>query len=594
MKLTDEQRPIAEEDHHSIAIALPGSGKTFTIVAYISTVIQKQPDAKVLAISFTRKAASELRERIEQVVPRNSHVDVMTFDGLFRNQLMKMNGRKSLNMVNDGARDNLIMQAMRELEYKGGFDDAMAKVDHFASKHAIKQSEVQRNKPGYDLFCKYEELRRSRKVWDFAAIARTVVKAQETGAVPLLDYDRIIIDEYQDASDLQYFWIKPYAASHTIVMTCGDDDQAIYGWRGAKAYQNFMSFKEDFAPHTHVLNTCFRCKPAILNVARILIEHNDDRVAKNMRSVHAEGGMVQLHGAITPDDEATMIVNHVSKDPENWAILARRNIDLQTVQATLEAYGIDFITKDPKSIFDSPAADILMKLARTILKGSRYDIPDILAFIGLTEAEISHERSAGGLKSNVKLSNYSPPGGVADTVAEHLFVAVRDLAVNPNDQDVFTILAKLLHSNRKLSKKETTGIEILLGIMQRLDIGQPSDSLKWFVKKVNNRSETSDEGESKEGVELLTLHSSKGLQWRKVWILGLNDGVCPSDKSTDTAEEARLLYVGMTRAMDQLHMSYVHQKSDKVQAISPFLVQAMPEQVTISREKLDKVLNSDN
>lgn len=594
MSLTDRQQAVVDTRGHCACIALPGSGKSHTCVHHIIERLNTVPNCYYQAISFTRKAAAELRERIIAEIGYERYkaqVKVSTFDSLFIQQLRAASNGQKIQIMSNPEKHNLIRRTLQHLnlpkESKIKHQDATKFIDFFGGFIEIPQVEVDNNPVGYKIYAQYDAFRREKKMWDFPSIAKVVVRGQETGAIPLLQITHLQCDEFQDTSDIQYRWVKAYANTNVEVITVGDDDQSIYSFRGSNGYENFLNFKEDFNPTMHVLNTCFRCKPGILYPAKHLIEHNENRVPKDMKSIADKGGVVKLHAykddKIELEEIALCLMEQTNYN--DWAVLARTNKRLWNLAALLTAMEVPFTTKETEGLLSNPFVDMVYKIVKSYLIQSKKHAPDILSWLGAKEEEIQLSREGGGLSRRFSMANYVLPDGqdLPTTIDEQLFCAWSEfISGGLLTNDGIRLLDNLITGCRTLNKGELKLLQITTDIMRSANQDMFEDSMKTFCKMVENSQKTRDEEEETEGeeaVELLTLHSSKGLQWKNVWIMGCTLGQLPAppkdeveDEEAYEAEERRLLFVGMTRAMDHCSMSYtVGKESLFIKEVRPFL-----------------------
>ncbi|AZL83440.1 ATP-dependent helicase (plasmid) [Aliivibrio salmonicida] len=576
MSLTGPQRGVIESERNgnAMGIALPGSGKSHVVVSYIENVVLCQREPKVLAISFTKKAAEELRERVTECLGEiltNEHVIISTFDGIFRKQLLLAINQKTVNLLVGGDRTNVIMRAMRVVGVKLKYSDAELIIDRLSSYIEIPAEETEKHPTDVELYLKYEEYRKQSKKMDFSSICRAVVGGQERKLIPLMDFTHIIVDEFQDSSELQYRWMKPYASKDVKMLVMGDDDQSIYSFRRAKGYENFLNFQHDFnSGPPHILNTCFRCKPVILAAADKLIQNNKERVQKVMRSVHDTGGMVLTKSSFTKGAEVISIVNEIEKSENHgaWAVLSRRNFDLLLVAAELTERGIEFNMKDGASIFETAAADMLYKLASTILNKNKVHIEQILAFQGVSDTDIEKAKRDGGLSRGMSLQNYRLPNGVDHiqaNVTQNLFMSIKEWIIlaesdraGSDKTATYNGIWEALTKRSKIPKSVGNVLSSLIGMINKSELSF-RDSLKLYSAMFKNLQKSSKSKVNSDGVNLLTMHSSKGLQFVNVWVMNVTDGVCPPlmPSFEEKEEERRLLFVAMTRAMENLVISYI-------------------------------------
>ncbi|KJG37680.1 hypothetical protein UA32_12000 [Photobacterium angustum] len=617
MGLTTQQKRVVDSQQNCECVALPGSGKSHTVVQYIKEKINENPFNKLLAISFTRKAAQELRDRIGSELGKNSEamkrIGISTFDAVFIKQIKQALGVKTLRLMNNGERRNLIFRAIKASGYSMKVDDVILDIDEFGGYISIPRSLVEAKKESFEIFTKYTELRKQKKMWDFPSVSVAVVSAQKNGTISLLPITHLVIDEFQDTNDIQFQWVEAYSANENIkVLTVGDDDQSVYSWRQSLGYVNFLRFKEVFKPETHVLDICFRCKPVILHCARSLIEFNSDRVPKTMKSIYEEGGTVQTWLVNEPkkgskdyslgQNESEVVLKRLKQcflpsdpnfdenAPKFWAVLARTNRELWKLAAQLEALGIEYRTKPSESILCSQGADMVNKIMFTVVHEKKTWMADILSWFGCTEDEINASRSAGGLSARYSLANYVLNKEEPETQEEKVFYYINMVIKHqPNLEQGLKIINDLLYERTdylKLKERDVSSLKMIIDIFKTTgDELSFMESARNFLKMVQKSNKKENETEEFcEGVDLMTLHSSKGLQWDGVWLIGFSDKVFPSEPEKGVnpkkaleilEEERRLAYVGMTRAKSELHISsnnklsrFIHEMGDYLHTLN--------------------------
>lgn len=615
MSLIGNQKNVVASTNNISCLALPGSGKSFTSVKYISRVVNDVPDCKVVAISFTRKAALELKEKLHAELGQEKmrqHVKVSTFDSLFYQELKRYLDVKKLTIMSENERRNIITMTKNKIKnihqarkgkkkHKELTDnDINAAIDKFDSYLDIPSEVAAEDTRGYDFYREYVAMRTRKKLWEFSSISVAVVRGVQAGMFKPFNLTHLVVDEFQDTSDIQYEWLRNYANTNAKVAVVGDDDQAIYSFRFSKGYRNFIRFKEDFRPDCFVLNICFRCKPAILARAKNLIEHNQSRVHKEMKSIFSDGGDVHFRPYVyalpkanendepSPlkdiplhDDALDSLLNEIQHDKaKDWAILARTNDELWPIRALLADKGLPLDDVPDSSVFNSYGYLMLEKLFYTVIKSSKHYIEDLLVWLGESGEDIAHSIQAGGLSKKYAFANM-PMSSNKNTLLMTLIYKLQD-AISTSDGVALIqeFLKEGFNSHDKakqvepdpsnplltLSKSDKSAIDLVLKILSNL--GQPMfrDSvmkLVRFSKNTKMEKEDSGDGESNT-IQLLTLHSSKGLEFKNVIIYNISEGSIPSQKSTSNdenktegiEEERRLLFVGMTRAMENLYLLY--------------------------------------
>lgn len=488
-----------------------------------------------------------------------SGVFISTFDAIFRHQLIhNMNGQ--CRLLKNGEYENLVLRAIKLSGRKLKQDRAKEYIAEFASYTEIPASLAKKQAAGYDVFQAYEKLRRERGAWDFAAITRAVVKAQEAGKIELMDFTRIIVDEFQDTNDLQYRWLRAYR-NQARVLVVGDDDQSIYGWRHSKGMENFNSFIADFSAISVTLNICYRCKPRILKAADRLIRNNTKRLEKDMQSYAEYGGHVDVR--MLGSDEVVDIAEHIAslhpKERTKWAVLARTNLQLRSLAAELSQLGVDYVSKDKDALFSRLMADILYRIFKIYRYSQTEHIKDVLSWLG--ECEYVLEES-NWLKKRSILYSFSVDDNKASLskTDQFLWLINQWNHSEPETLKAMNTLLNFFGNVRGLNRREIGEFQALSGIVQSFTHASSFKEVAQIYCSMYEKVGQNQDADEADKLELLTLHSSKGLQWPSVWIMSVNEEVLPSANNSNIEEERRLLFVGMTRAEEKLVISYQDDK----------------------------------
>ena len=603
--LTEDQQLVADSDGHTMCCALPGSGKSHTMVALADNLVKKDPSYRLLLITFTRAAAEELNERLAEKIQGSGvhRTKAATFDSVFGQQVR--NGKKnSKRTLVGGEQYNFIDRTMRYAGITMEIEDALQWVDTYGRMLIPEPVSNESGIIGWQIFQAYTELLNKNNLQDFNAIARSAYLGVQTGDLAPWPATHILVDEFQDTSDIQYAWIQVHGERGAKVTVVGDDDQSIYSWRGAQGYQNLVNFQSDFKALGYVLKTCFRCRPEILEGARRVIEHNEDRVYKEMRSGREAGGKVKINGYLTADEEFTGMVETIAANNKEWAILARNNRILDSAEKYLNACDIPYKRLGGKKIWDDQVANFMLKMLWSLVrpKDTRF-IGEILGWIGENEGVIQMVGTFLKMQRS-SFANFMRPTSLVwsnntETLHENWLNWSGDTKNIAEIKERMDSIVNFLYSVRGNTGR---GAKII-GIVSDILINLKTDG--GFVERVEILAKnlapkkSSVAGETEQGVVTLSsLHSSKGLQWSQVWIAGANQGVCPSKMSLEgegsggVSEERRLFYVGMTRAVDELHMSFCFQpmvnEGVRNKAPSQFLTEGFPEEMSFLMGDLKK------
>ncbi|CAH7359667.1 DNA 3'-5' helicase [Vibrio crassostreae] len=602
--LTEDQGLVAGSDGHVMCCALPGSGKSHTMVALADNLVTKDPKYKLLLITFTKAAAEELNERLAGKIQGAGkyRAKAATFDSVFGKQL-RDGQRSSKRTIVGGEQYNFLERAMRHAGLNMEIDDAMMWIDTYGRMLKPEPINGEWSHPGWLTYKAYSELMERTGVQDFNLIARSAYLGVQNGTLKPWDATHILVDEFQDTSDMQYAWIQIHGEMGAKLVVVGDDDQSIYSWRGAAGYQNMVNFQSDFGAVGYVLKMCFRCRPEILEAACRVIEYNEDRVYKDMKSGREEGGIVKVKGYLTAADEFQAMITAITSDNKEWAVLARTNRILDEAEGYLKMHNIPYKRLGGKKLWDDHVANVVLKLLWSLVrpKDTRF-IGEIIGWLGEDEEAIqmitSHLQ-----QRRCPFGEFMPPAWLdLNPKTEKLHQNWIDWGTDTNDKSALNSrvqsIVSFLKSARGEKGREARLIELVGDILVNLNVeGGFVDRVEMLSKNLAPSQKKNDEEGEKGVVTLSSLHSSKGLQWEQVWIAASNQGVCPSQNALDEEstggipEERRLFYVGMTRAVDELYMSFNYSPqakgTSKSKPPSQFLCEGFPDEMTAVLEDLN-------
>ncbi|MCI2285956.1 ATP-dependent helicase [Colwellia sp. MSW7] len=288
--LTEEQAGTIENvDENKMIVALAGSGKTHTFISLVERILQENPYSTIAMVTFTNAATSEMEDRVKMKVGSMANrVSVSTFARLMRVQFVPLMNKRRLLI--GGEYYGFIKRAM----ISQGVDldelrDCLSEVDKLGRDLTFVDDGSSYSR----VFAEYSNLLKRYGRYDLNLMARELIQALIEGKIKPIKQDFILIDEFQDTDILQYEWLKENSRNKKVAVV-GDDDQSIYAWRGARAYEAFVDFQGDFNAEAYLLSQCFRCAPEILSTAKAFIEHNQDRIDKDMSSPKPLGGTVSI------------------------------------------------------------------------------------------------------------------------------------------------------------------------------------------------------------------------------------------------------------------------------------------------------------
>ena len=600
--LTPRQREAVEHIEGPLLIlAGPGSGKTRVVTHRIAYLLEKGiPAGQILALTFTNKAAEEMRTRLERLV-QNRQVWVGTyhrFAARLLRQYAALVGLQENYTIYD-ADDSL--RALRrvvgrlKIEATHLTPESIAAVVSWAKNNLITPDEYQ-PRPGHVLgnvvrrvYPAYQaDLAKSNAAdFDDLLLHVATMLRQNAEVRRALDerYRFVLVDEYQDTNLAQYAIARALSIDHPNLAVTGDPDQSIYGWRGANL-RNILEFERDF-PSVRVvrLERNYRSTQRILRVAAELIVHNVKRKEKNLYTENGQGLPVRLITYSNQKEEAESIAARIAEEihagrrrPRDYAIFYRVNALSRAFEFALREYGIPyqmvrgqefFQRKEIRDILaylqllNNPRDDIaLLRVInappRGIGKTTLARLSDSAARRGLTLLESARECRHEELLSKRATSSL--------TKFVELFDRLRAVAGAPVEEILGHVLSgsgyqkRLEQSQSEEDQQRLANIEELLTVAREFDERDPGQRhLEEFLEETSLVGETDDWESADDRVTLMTLHASKGLEFPVVYLVAVEDGLLPHERSRDRndqlEEERRLMFVGITRAQQELQIS---------------------------------------
>jgi superfamily I DNA/RNA helicase len=595
-----QRAAVGTLDGPVLILAGAGTGKTRTVTCRIAHMLETgiAPE-EILAVTFTNKAASEMRERIAGMVSRKpaEAMTVCTFHSLcvrlLRGGIEKLGYKKNFSIC---ARSDQLGIMKQLIVRKGGTDEKVKPEAVLAEISKIKNAGLDLRMLENEFFAQlgaaYQNELRAQNAVDFddlLVLAERLlrdhadVREQFRGV-----YRRVTVDEFQDTNSLQMRLLQQLVGPPYHVCVVGDDDQSIYGWRGAEV-SNILEFEKYFPePAVIKLEENYRSTHAILHTANGLIRRNAGRREKQLRATIAGGEPVRLIGMPGDEEEAEFIAEEIlalkasEKRPwEDFAILFRTNMQSRKLEEALRKLQIPYRMVGAQSFYDRrEIRDVLAYLS--ILDDPNADVPLLRILnapprgIGQTTTvmatEFSRERGisvwqalcdpefTGLLAAKVRRSIDS---FAAEIVAAKARLDAHDAPANEVLSDFLDACGYLpwLERGCKTPKEREQRGEGIYQILQDLSKAvQRGKTVRKFLDASALASDReSDDLEKQKGATLITLHASKGLEFPVVYLVGLEEGVLPHRRSMEEGtkdEERRLLYVGITRAQKRLSLSY--------------------------------------
>ena len=581
--LNPAQREAALCRGHCVVVAIPGSGKTKTLASKTAFALSDSR-AKVVAVTFTRDSAVELRERIvkiagHEVLPQiivgtyHSVALLMAFPSRVKPGGMGSNilcGRstpfKQPWVVSpEGHRRSFVARAIKESGLASEFEDAMKIIESGKGDDKLLNTPEKKR-----LVQIYNDLMQRHGCIDFQDIILKTNSALADGSLAPLVADMLLLDEYQDTDQSQYAWAAHHARAGVSVTAVGDDDQSIYGFRKALGYQGMELFKQQFRAETIVLGVNYRSHEEVLSAATALVKHNTARVAKDASTYKGYGGHVEWEGFTSRTLEAqacALVGGQALNDGLSFAVLARTSGRLDAVEASMIMAKVPFVRKEGESILNHRECAIFSAIVESLFRPGGKAADEAMAWAGVSESEVTllHELSTGRiqpLNSSVMIKAGIEAGARS---AWNKFCKMHSdwtEAVNAN-YDMSTLLVRLGIQEflidsiaSKTDKRSLSRIEMAYGLFEC----GAGETLEQRIKSLDSANFAEKAQQKKNVAQLMTAHGSKGLEFDSVWIVGAEEEAFPH-KDSSCEEERRLFYVAMTRAKKNLVISKSGKKS---------------------------------
>ena len=611
--LNPAQREAVEKTEGPVLIlAGAGSGKTRVLTTRIAHLIEDKgvQAANILAITFTNKAANEMRERVEETLGSDTKdMWISTFHSccvrILRKDINRIGYNRSFVIYDSADQVTLIKDCLKELnlsdkvfEPKVVISTISGAKDKLYSPQKFKAIHMHDNRMSKmaEIYALYQDRLKRNSALDFDdLIYKTVELFKEDSEV--LDYYRsrfkyIMVDEYQDTSKAQYELIKLLARQHQNICVVGDDDQSIYGWRGADI-RNILEFEKDYDDvHVVKLEQNYRSTQIILDAANTVISNNIERKRKKLWSDKKDGELIKMQLAENEMDEADFVSDMIYKicreqnrTYKDFAVLYRANAQARSVEDALNRsqipYNIYGGTKfyERKEIKDlvaylrviqNPQDDISLKRIinvprrgiglRTIEKvEDRASLKQESLYSVLIDIETNSDIST---KARNSISGFVDTIGTLRTIKEVYPVSKLIEKV----LETTGYLDELSKDNSDESQDRIDNLKEFISIAIEFEQNSEDQDLEIFLTNIALTSETSDD-EVDDKVSLMTIHTSKGLEFPVVFLVGLEEGLFPiaravrSMNDADIEEERRLCYVGITRAKEVLYITLTKKRT---------------------------------
>jgi len=588
-KLNDKQKEaVLHMDGPCLVIAGAGSGKTKVLTTRIANLIDSGVSPyNILAITFTNKAAKEMRERLELLVPNNN-----TFVGTFHSfgvriirenyDLLGLN--RNFTILDSDDVTTIIKRIMKEknIDSKECASAYIRNRISFIKNENMSIAEIEKffntpaEKIAYEIYKEYINILKNNNSVDFDDLLLLPVKLFKNNPEVLEKYqDRfkyILIDEYQDTNEVQYSLTKLLAKKHQNIFIVGDPDQSIYMFRGAN-YKNILNFEKDYKNAVIIpLEENYRSTSNILNAANSVIRNNKERKEKNLWSSKGEGVKVKYLRSYDEKNEVDLVISEIKKlleagyKKKDIAIFYRTNGQARVVEE-------QFLK-----------ANIPYKVVGSFYFYARKEIKDLICYLRLilnSDDEISLRRIINVPKRKIGPSTVNNLENMARAMNVSMFEAIEtgkelefknlilELRKDSESLSLTELIDDILDKSGMRKEYETEGsleadlrlenLEEFKSITASFEEQTGSVNLGDFLEEISLVADIEEHKESNDEVTLMTIHSAKGLEFDVVFLIGMEEGIFPHQNAfveeNGIEEERRLCYVGITRAREKLYLT---------------------------------------
>ncbi|UXI68688.1 ATP-dependent DNA helicase [Tahibacter amnicola] len=630
-----QREAVSAAAGHYLVLAGAGSGKTRVLIHRIAWLleVERVSPYSILAVTFTNKAAGEMRGRCEQLIAHGTRgLSIGTFHGI-AHRLLRRHWREArlpetFQILDADDQQRLVKRIIQSLDLDESRWPARQATwfinnnkDEGKRPDAIEHGDNPVTRTLLEIYSTYEAQCQRAGLVDFAELLLRSHELWLNDASLLAHYQErwrhLLIDEFQDTNSLQYAWVRVLAGQTAKVFVVGDDDQAIYGWRGAKV-ENVQQFLRDYpSAKTVRLEQNYRSTATILKAANAIIANNPSRLGKQLWTSGDSGNAIQLYAAYNEQDEARYVVERIREyiagdgRASDVAILYRSNAQSRNFEEQFNQHRLLYRVYGGQRFFDR--AEIKDALAYLRLIANRHDDAAFERSVNtpprgigersldlvrqtarrqgasLWEASVSvlggtelTARSKNALRAFIDLIQslasecriaFAPPGG-GDLLAGAALTGDADSGLTLAEQMEHTIIKTGLRDyyekdSRGSAEARVENLDELVNVASRFQL-TPDDEeagLGELAAFLSHAALEAGEGQGEPGqdcVQLMTLHTAKGLEFPVVFLVGMEDGLFPSQKSLDEPgrleEERRLAYVGVTRAREQLTLTYAESR----------------------------------
>ena len=610
--LNDAQRQaVCAPTSNILVLAGAGSGKTRVLVHRIAWLMQAENVSPygILAVTFTNKAAAEMRGRIDNLLGMpSSGLWVGTFHGiahrLLRAHWKEAELSQTFQIMDSEDQHRALKRVVREM----GLDEKRwvpreaqwwinARKDEGLRPENIEHKNDTYLRHMIEIYREYEAMCQRNGSLDFAELLLRAYELWVKRPDVLQHYQQrfqnILVDEFQDTNTIQYAWIKILAGNSSNVFVVGDDDQSIYGWRGAQI-ENIYKFAKDYKNASNFrLEQNYRSTGNILGAANALIANNSDRMGKELLTDGSDGELIEIYSAFNEVEEARYIVDKIATWTDQGglrsenAILYRSNAQSRVLEEALMQSGTPYRIYGGLRFFERQEIKDALAYLRLLTNKSddaSYERIVNVPTRGIGNKTIDLVRSSArtnGIsmwQATLQLIEQGEITSRALSALQQFVDLISEMEVDLDKMELYEQIEQVIHQSTLIphyeKEKGEKGRSRIENLEELVNAGRSFEQDDWEESELDKMSAflshaslEAGEGQANEGedsVQLMTLHSAKGLEFKQVFLAGMEEGLFPHSRSSEESgrleEERRLAYVGMTRAMEKLTLSHAEKR----------------------------------
>lgn len=595
-QLNEDQFKAATIDNKSaLILAAAGAGKTSTLTCRIAYLVESKniSPTEILAVTFTNKAAKEMLNRLSKMGIDSKLLWVGTFHGIC-NRMLRTHAdlaglSKSFTIMDSSEQESFFKRMLRANDYDPKNLNISELLDRINGYKEIgwRSHQLKINSQERTIYSLYERACKNDNVVDFGELLLSSYELLKNNESILNYYSEkfqyILVDEFQDTNELQYKWLKLLANKHKNIFAVGDDDQSIYGFRGAKP-ENLNHLIKDFGAEVIKIEKNYRSDANVLIAANQVISNNTNRQGKNLVPTKSAKNKINFYEAFNDIEESNFIANEIKNlrrggtPYKNMAILYRTNGQSRSLEKSLNSLNIPYIIYGGFRFFDRQE----VKHAMAYLRLSR-NPKDNLAFLRVANIPV---RSIGAtalqnleIIANQNSVSLYEASQIADNklakkmlpfieLIDHLQSTCSKLKLPDMVKKVIidSGLEEMYEKDKKEGPERLDNLYELISAAEVFVTESPNNDIEEFLAFSSLESDYNSEkrNDQIDAIKLMTVHSSKGLEFDSVFISGLEETLFPHANSigdpAQIEEERRLMYVAITRAKEKLYLSFSEER----------------------------------